>query len=288
MKGLVVYKVTGSGNDFVICDGRSVPHDFWTPEAIRKVCDRHNGVGADGLVVVEAGSRAGAVRFHFFNNDGGRAAMCGNAALCATRLAAYLELAPPDGMLLETDSGCYRTRCLPGSDHRAEIELGPVAPPQAHPVKLEDPEGPAHLVVVGVPHLVVQVPEVAAVELEKRGRALRWDPALAPQGANVNFVSPTPQHAAGESASDAPSWRMRTYERGVEGETLACGTGAVAVAAALLRSGVIKDLPLAILTASGEVLRVYGEPDFSGGLVRARLQGEGRILFKACLLSLGR
>ncbi len=285
MKGLVVYKVTGSGNDFVMCDGRFVPSDFWTPEAIRSVCDRHHGIGADGLAVLEPGSRTGAVRFHFFNNDGGRAAMCGNAALCATRLAAYLELAPAEGMVLETDVAHYRTRCIPGSSDLAEIELGPVASPQAPAVRLQDGEGPAHLVAVGVPHLVVQVPEVATVELEKRGRALRWDLALGPQGANVNFVSRTtaPQNSAGEAAL----WRMRTYERGVEGETLACGTGAVAVAAALLRSGAIRHLPLAILTASGRVLRVAGQPSPGGGIVNASLQGEGRVVFKACVLSLG-
>lgn len=287
MKGLVVYKVTGSGNDFIMCDGRFVSSDFWTPEAIRSVCDRHQGIGADGLAVLEPGSRSGAVRFHFFNNDGGRAPMCGNAALCATRLAAYLELAPAEGMVLETDSGHYRTRCIPGPSDRAEIELGPVAPPRAVAVRLEDGEGAAHLVAVGVPHLVVQVPDVATVELDKRGRALRWDPALGPEGANVNFVSVSTAPKQADSGAEAALWRMRTYERGVEGETLACGTGAVAVAAALLRSGAIRHLPLAILTASGRVLRVAGQPGPDGRIVNASLQGEGRIVFKACVLSLG-
>ncbi|GBD33361.1 Diaminopimelate epimerase [bacterium HR33] len=288
MKGVVVYKVTGSGNDFVMCDGRFVPLEVWTPEAIRNVCDRHNGIGADGLAVLEQGSAPGAVRFHFFNNDGGRAAMCGNAALCATRLAAHLELAPAEGMVLETDAGCYRTRCVPGSAERAEIELGTVGPPQTPGVILHDAEGPAHLVLVGVPHLVVQVPDTGAVDLMERGRALRWDPALGSQGANVNFVSPTDRRSPTAASEDAPSWRMRTYERGVEGETLACGTGAVAVAAALLSSGAIRDLPVSILTASGCTLRVNGQPE-TGGIIRgARLEGEGRILLKACLFSLGR
>jgi diaminopimelate epimerase len=286
MKGVVVYKVTGSGNDFVMCDGRLVPVDLWTPEAIRSICDRHHGVGADGFVVLEPGSQSGAVRFHFFNNDGRRAPMCGNAALCATRLAAHLELAPPEGMVLETDSGPYRTRCLSASDGRAEIELGSVAISPAPRVALHEPEGPAHLAMVGVPHLVVQVPDVGVVDLEERGRALRWDPALAPEGANVNFVSPAKSDAV-EPTAGAVRWQMRTYERGVEGETLACGTGAVAVAAALWRCGAIRQLPLDILTASGRVLRVDGEPGTSGGIASARLEGEARILFKACLSSFG-
>lgn len=282
MNGLVVYKVTGSGNDFVMCDGRFAPLALWTPEAIRRVCDRHQGVGADGLVVLEPGSRPGAVRFHFFNNDGHRAAMCGNAALCATRLAAHLELAPAEQMVLETDAGSYRARSLPEAGERAELWLGAVPKVQQPAVALLPGEGPASLVMVGVPHLVVQVEDVERVDLETRGRALRWDSAVGAGGANVNFVS----RLLAAADRGEPRWRMRTYERGVEGETLACGTGAVAVASALWASGLVPELPLAIRTASGRTLEVNGEPDNAGGLKKVSLRGEGRIVFKAILLSL--
>ena len=123
MIGTVVYKMTGSGNDFVFVDGRPRGPGAWTAEQIRTLCDRQRGVGADGFVVVEPGSAPNAVRFHFFNRDGGRAAMCGNGALCATRIAGRLELASPAGMLLETDAGAYRSRCLDGPGELAELVL---------------------------------------------------------------------------------------------------------------------------------------------------------------------
>jgi len=101
MKGVVFYKMSGSGNDFVMLDGRWAEPDSWTPERIRAVCDRRTGIGADGLVILtpEGGGR---VRMDFWNCDGSRADMCGNAALCSTRLAAFLELAPAEGMTLVT------------------------------------------------------------------------------------------------------------------------------------------------------------------------------------------
>lgn len=272
MIGNIVYKMNGSGNDFVFVDGRVSRLADWLPERIRAVCDRHAGVGADGFVVVEPGSQAGAVRFQFFNNDGGRAAMCGNGALCATRIAAYLGLADPRGMTLETDAGVYRSRCLEGGGERAELLLGDLKGFTSPRVALKGAEREATLVSVGVPHLVVRVDHLMAVPIMERGRALRFDPALGPSGANVNFV-------AGSGGGEG--WAMRTYERGVEGETLACGTGAVATASALALAGQAR-LPVELRTASGRVLCVSGQP--AGGEVRqATLTGEGRLVFRAVL-----
>jgi diaminopimelate epimerase len=125
---------------------------------------------------------------------------------------------------------------------------------------------------VGVPHLVVRVDQLAAVPIMERGRALRFDPALGAWGANVNFVA---------QAQGGGGWAMRTYERGVEGETLACGTGAVATASVLALSGEAS-LPLEIRTASGRVLCVSGQ--LAGREVRrATLSGEGRLVFRAVL-----
>jgi len=279
VNGTVVYKMNGSGNDFVFVDGRTSPLSAWTPERIRAVCDRHSGVGSDGLVVVEPGSAPDAVRFHFFNSDGGRAAMCGNGALCATRIAAYLELASPNGMTLETDAGTYRSRCVPGDGERAELLLGDVTAFSQPKVRLRSGEREARLVQVGVPHLVVLVEKVGAVELLERGRALRFDPALGPPGANVNFVGPAEGH------SGTQAWAMRTYERGVEGETLACGTGAVACASVLALGG-HATLPLQVRTASGKVLSVSGAPTGSG-VCGVSLAGEGRLLFRAILGDVG-
>ncbi len=273
MIGSIVYKMSGSGNDFVFVDGRVSALASWVPERIRAVCDRHAGVGADGFVVVEPGSAPGAVRFHFFNNDGGRAAMCGNGALCATRIAAYLELAEPAGMILETDAGTYRSRCLEGEGERAELALGDIGSFSQPAVRRMAGEQTAWLVRVGVPHLVVLVDEVAAVPIMERGRALRFDSALGPEGANVNFVSRAP--------SGSPDWAMRTYERGVEGETLACGTGAVAVAGALSVAG-HANLPLEVRATSGGVLCVSGTRE-GPRISQVKLVGEGRLVFRSVL-----
>jgi diaminopimelate epimerase len=265
--GTVVYKMTGSGNDFVFVDGRWRAPGAWTAEQIRVLCDRQRGVGADGFVVVEPGSGPDAVRFHFFNRDGARAAMCGNGALCATRIAARLELANPGGMVLETDAGVYRSRCLDGPGELAELVLGDLPAPSAPQVALGRGERQAYLALVGVPHLVVLVDDVGGTPVQQRGRALRFDPALGAAGANVNFLGTLP----------GGGWAMRTYERGVEGETLACGTGAVACASVLALSdrGV---LPLELRTASGRCLGVAGCAE--GGVVRqAALRGEGRMVF---------
>src|ERR1700680_4718734 len=118
LSGLAVYKMTGSGNDFVMVDGRTSSPDDWAPSDIQAVCARGTGLGADGLVFVGPGSSADAIRMIYFNNDGSRAALCGNAALCTTRLAAHIGLANGRTTHLETDAGTYESRSA-GEDGRA-------------------------------------------------------------------------------------------------------------------------------------------------------------------------
>ena len=270
LDGIVIFKMSGSGNDFVFVDGRGTPAGLWSAEQIRRVCARRTGVGADGLVVLEPGSHPGAVRFHFFNRDGSRGAMCGNGALCATRLAAWLELAPPTGMVLETDAGEVRSRCLGGDGELAQIGLPDAAVPVAPDIELEAGERSVHYTKVGVDHLVVLLDDLQRPGLMERGRALRSHPALGPAGANVNFAARGPG-----------GWAMRTFERGVEAETMACGTGAVATAAVLCGSGQ-GTLPIAIQTASGVTLEVSGRVRGTS-ILEPRLTGEGRLVFRAVL-----
>ena len=269
LDGTVVYKVTGSGNDFVMLDGRTEPLERWTPELIREICSRGTGVGADGFAVLQPGSRPGAVRFNFFNSDGGRSAMCGNAALCATRLSAWLELGPADGLVLETDSGDVPARCLPGPGQRAEVQLPPVADLTTPEIATLPGERTIRFTAVGVPHLVVLVEEVGAVPVLERGRELRSHAEVGPDGANVNFVG-----------NGSGGWAMRTFERGVEAETLACGTGAAATAAVLAQSEGVA-LPVDIRTSSGAVLTVSVDSAAGGQFGRPQLAGEGRIVFRA-------
>ncbi len=285
LRGVAVYKMTGSGNDFVVVDGRSSSPDEWAAADIQAVCARGTGVGADGLVFVGPGSTAGAVRMTYLNSDGSRA-MCGNAALCATRLAAHLGLANSLAMRLETDGGVYESRCA-RDDGRAEVRFAGVAAPA--PVAsslLVDGERRAVLVTVGVPHLVVLVDDVEPVDVLGRGKPLRHEPALGPEGANVNFVAPPegPRGGGSEGRDGArgTEWPMRTYERGVEAETLACGTGAIAVACAL-DHWELAQLPLTVRTRSGRALDVRGQRGTAGGYADIWLTGEARMVWRGVI-----
>jgi diaminopimelate epimerase len=273
--GVPVYKMTGSGNDFVMVDTRvSAPAD-WTPEDMQAVCARGTGIGADGVVFVGPGSKRGAARMIYYNADGSHAAMCGNAALCSTTLAVRLGVGSAGGMELETDAGTYRSRTSePG---RAELNLTPVDPPAAvQGLGVAPGEQRAALGRVGVPHLVVLVENVDQVDLLERGRALRFDPALAPEGANINFIS-----ADGPETAGNPVWRMRTYERGVEGETLACGTGAVAASCAV-EEWELGKLPIDIQSRGGRLLTIRAVK--SGSRYEdVWLVGEGRMVFRGVI-----
>ena len=270
--GLPVYKMTGSGNDFVMLDARVSSPAEWTPQDMQAVCARGMGIGADGIVFVGPGSHAGAARMIYYNADGSHAAMCGNAALCSTTLAAHLSIGPADGIELETDAGTYLSRSLDGG--RAELHLAPVEAPAAVPglLGLVGRERQAVLSRVGVPHLIVLVDDVDQVALMERGRALRFDPALAPEGANVNFIS----------ADENGTWRMRTYERGIEGETLACGTGAVGAGCAIQEWGLGR-LPINIQSRSDRILGVRATKASSGCYEDVWLAGEGRMVFRGVI-----
>jgi len=269
--GLPIYKMTGSGNDFVMVDARvSTPAD-WTPEDMQAVCARGTGIGADGIVFVGPGSHAGAARMIYYNADGSHAAMCGNAALCSTTLATHLGVGTSDGMDLETDAGTYRSRTIEAG--RAELHLAPIAAPAAVTgLGLVSSERQAALSRVGVPHLIVLVDKVDDVALQERGRALRFDSALAPEGANINFIS----------QDETGAWRMRTYERGIEGETLACGTGAVGAGCAIQEWG-LGQLPINIQSRSGRILGVRATKAQGGRYDDVWLAGEGRMVFRGVI-----
>jgi diaminopimelate epimerase len=270
VSSLQFYKMTGSGNDFVVLDGRSTAPEHWTAAEVRAMCDRRNGVGADGLVILTPVD-AGVVGMRYWNSDGSRGAMCGNAALCSGRLAVALEMASPGEFCLLTDSGAVRVRTLVQSD-RAEINLPDFPVPVDQPLQLTHLQGERWMsfLTVGVPHLVVRVDDLQQVDVASRGRALRFDPALGPEGANVNFISPAQD-------PEAP-WGIRTYERGVEGETLACGTGTVAAAMVLASRGEAQ-LPLVLRSRGGLSLTVRGDlRDSSASNVW--LGGEGRLVFR--------
>lgn len=269
VRGTIVYKMTGSGNDFVMLDGRFTGPDRWPSARVVALCDRRTGVGADGMVILSPDGPE-AVRMAFWNSDGSRAAMCGNAALCSARLAVYLELVPPGELCLLTDAGVVHARSESASDV-AEIRLPDFEVPREVPGLQACPgERWIEFGTVGVPHLVVRVDDIEGIDLDGRGRGLRSARELGAEGANVNFVAP------GASA-DAP-WLIRTFERGVEGETLACGTGTVASAVALAGREEAR-LPLSFRTRGGPELTVRASVE--GPQARdVWLGGQGKLLFR--------
>ena len=245
-------KMQGAANDFVVEDHRVpfVPEtDARLEPLVRRLCDRRRGVGADGVLLLERGPGA---QFDFamryFNADGRPAEFCGNGARCLARLALDLGLGTGGEVRFQTAVGAQRARR--GSEGRGiELSFGEV-----------DGSGPSETVdalgrefigrraLTGVPHFVVPVERVEWVPVKEWGSALRHHPAFGPAGTNVDFVA---RLAPGRIA-------MRTYERGVEDETLACGSGAMASALWATAEG--DRPPIAIVTAGGDELRVGLEP----------------------------
>jgi diaminopimelate epimerase len=261
--GRPFYKLTGSGNDFVFVDvRRDAPAELEKLDTIRAVCGRGSGVGADGIVFLKEGESA-PVWIRYLNSDGSLAALCGNATLCAARLAAELGMVERDSDFgIETDSGVVTARFRDGLP---EIDLQPVTDVQdCFQVDLDAGEDRIGFALVGVPHLVVLANDVDKAPIVERGRELRHHARLA-HGANVNFVS---------RRNDR--WRIRTYERGVEAETLACGTGSVATALLLSAWGKA-NTTVELETKSGRSLRVRHRLSGSGHL--ASLSGEARVVF---------
>ncbi len=259
--------MTGSGNDFVVIDGREgLPAGIDAPEAIAALCSRTDGVGADGVVILDRHPSA-AFTMRYYNRDGTRGEMCGNASLCSASLAWRLGLTGPGPFDIATDAGTIVAR-IEGAN--PEIAMPPVTglrPDVAIP--LAPGERRLGYADTGVPHLVVLVDDAESVDVLHRGRELRSHPSLL-KGANVNFVSALPG-----------GWRMRTYERGVEGETRACGTGAVAVAGLLAAWGLaLPDQPISVRTTSRRILTVTLPTAPSPAPC---LRGEGRVAFTGVL-----
>ena len=261
------YKLSGSGNDFVFVDARTEPAGaLERPEIIDALCARGTGVGADGIVFVEPPTRLGE-RFsiRYLNRDGSLAALCGNASLCSVRLAAEL------GIVNEREDFEFGTTAGPArgrfTAHGPEIDLQPVEQlaPQTS-FTTERGERRIGFALVGVPHVVILCDDVNAVDVQGRGRPIRYDARL-DAGANVNFV-----------ARSGDEWALRTYERGVEAETLACGTGSVATAALLKAWGESGDVTT-MRARSGLPLRVRFR-ESAPGVVTPSLNGEGRIVFR--------
>lgn len=277
--GATFWKVSGSGNDFVAFDRMAAEPGaevaLPSGDEVRALCRRGLGVGADGLMVLR---RAAGVDYElvYYNADGSRADLCGNASLCGVRLAVELGYASATAVSFRADAGVMAARM---ADGLPEIDLAAATEFEADRRDLL-PTGPAPgdrigFARVGVPHVVIRCTDAAAVDLERAAPHFRHHPALR-DGANVNFAS----WSAGLVA-------LRTFERGVEAETLACGTGSVATALLLAAWDSPDATPdervTEIVTRSGLRHRVRTSAGTDVEPPRVSLAGTARLVFRATL-----
>jgi diaminopimelate epimerase len=269
------WKMSGSGNDFVVIDNRArvLPPD--RAAAFTRAVSRHRvSVGADGVVLIEECADPGThFTWRYINADGSDGEMCGNGAMCGARFAALNGIAPA-ACVFRTESGLVR----------AWVDQDPASP--AVRIAVADPTRVTtgielfvaehaltlSAITVGVPHAVAVVPDVDAFapgnDLDSIGRSVRHHDAFAPAGTNLNVIAVIDRHTL----------RMRTYERGVEAETLACGTGAIASAIVATELD-LAEPPVSVVTSSGRPLRV--EFTWQCGCARdVTLSGEARVIVR--------
>jgi diaminopimelate epimerase len=256
-------KMHGAGNDFIMMVQQDLPPEGLSGPQVAALCHRRCGIGADGLIVLCPDSRADFAML-YYNADGTLAEMCGNGARCA------VAFAHARGLIGTTCRFATRAGVISGS---RDCEGVSIAMPPWSDLRLDvdlpgSPFGRHHFVKTGVPHLVVPVGDPATVDLARWGPVLRRHPALGAAGANIDWV---------DTEATAGAFRLRTFERGVEAETLACGTGAAAAAVVLCRLGLAAS-PVSLLTQGGDRLRVKVEDD---GQVRSlELSGPARTVFQ--------
>lgn len=239
-------KMNGAGNDFVMLNNLNGSLQL-AGSQITSLCDRHRGIGADGVLVVEKPANGADFRMRYYNADGGEAEMCGNGARCFARYAS--RITGRDGALsFETPAGVISAKCEGDNVRLAMSEPRGLALDQELPI----PGGTliAHSLNTGVPHAVVFVENLEATDVRRLGAALRYHPHFSPKGTNANFVQITGPSAVA----------IRTYERGVEDETLACGTGVVATALILHeKHGAVS--PISVRVRGGDTLFVSFEKE---------------------------
>ncbi len=260
-------KMQGSGNDFVVIDNRerSVPVEAMA-EWAKAVCRRAFGVGADGLFFLEnAPADRPGVDFiwHFYNADGSRAEMCGNGSRCAARLAVLLGMAPARHVI-GTDAGPVRAEVFP--DGRVKVQLTPAKDARLDiALPAADQTLRAHFVNTGVPHAVIFTDDVSKIDLPNLGRVVRYHETFRPKGTNANFAQ----------VVDKQTMLLRTYERGVEAETYACGTGASAAAYLSHKLG-LTGPEVSVTTSGGErlTITVQGENVFLAGAAVVTFTGD--------------
>jgi diaminopimelate epimerase len=262
------YKMSGNGNDFILIDNRDgslAVGDI--VEFVKSVCERKVSVGADGLIVIERSDKVD-FRWRFFNADGSEGEMCGNGGRCAARFAFLLGIAG-EKMSFETVAGII------DAEVRGDVVKLRLTDPCNLVMDDEIRNGNqtlfVHSINTGVPHVVHFVSDPDHFDVFDTGRAIRRHEHYQPAGTNANFVAVVDDHTL----------RVRTYERGVEDETLACGTGSVAAALIAARKGLVES-PVDVRVQSGELLRIYFEKT-ADGFAKVYLEGKAKVVYQGTL-----
>ena len=252
MKSISFVKMHGAGNDFVMIDDREETFPVGEPALIARLANRPDGIGCEGVILVRKSSTAD-FRMRFFNPDGSEADLCGNGARCVAAFALSIGAAPAAKMRFETAAGEIGAEVL--SPDLVRVEM-----PQPRDLRV-------NFVNSGVPHAIVPVEDLPRTAVDDEGRRIRYSEAFAPAGTNVDFVRFDGTHALS----------IRTYERGVEAETFACGTGAVASAVVGVDQHGLQ-FPVTVTTARGEKLVIDGERT-SAGFQKITLTGPVRTIY---------
>jgi diaminopimelate epimerase len=261
-------KMAGGGNDFVVIDNRTAKLTD-ASELTRRICTRALSVGADGLILIEHSTRA-TFKMRYYNADGSLAVFCGNGTRCAARFA-FVNVIAGKKMTIETDAGIVGAEIGEGGSVTLSLP-SPMSFRASRPLRVGATEVQGSSIVVGVPHYVVFLRgDLWQHDITPMGRAIRTHPDLQPDGANVNFVAVHDEH----------SIDVRTYERGVEGETMACGSGVVASAVTSALFGKTRS-PISVLTRSGITLEVSFTL-VDGHAEEVRLRGDARVIYRAAL-----
>jgi diaminopimelate epimerase len=265
-------KMSGSGNDFVVIDHRrALLADQQVVPFVRAVCRRGVGIGADGVVLIESAEPGDDVdfRWRYLNADGSDGEMCGNGAMCAGRFALLNGIATSPTRFL-TPSGVVTAEIDDPARPQVRITVSDPGPIRREYVAVEERELELFALEVGVPHAVAIVDDAEAVadtsSFHRIGRTVRTHDTFAPTGTNLNVIN----------RIDDRTLRMRTYERGVEAETLACGTGAIASALVGVRQRLVSP-PVTVITSSGRPLTVRWS-DIGDRATGVWLGGEARVI----------
>ncbi len=260
-------KMNGAGNDFVLIDNRDGRLHL-EKATIARLCDRHRGIGGDGLLVVEPARNGADFRMRYYNSDGGEAEMCGNGARCFARFAGSISGKQGD-ITFETQAGVIKAKFL---GDNVQIQMSEPHSLQLHVVlEAAGDKRTAHSLNTGVPHAVMLVEDLEAADVRTLGAALRHHAHFAPKGTNVNFMKPL----------DDQTIAIRTYERGVEGETLACGTGIVACAL-IFHELTNAAFPVQVKVRGGDTLEVAWEQE-GASYRNVRLTGPADFTFEGQL-----